>query len=156
GRIVVATQVVEAGLDLNAAVMVTEAAPWPSVVQRAGRCNRTGQVADAQLWWVPPAKPDPYAADDVAASVEALTSLEGRQVTCEDLLAEPVPVTELVVPVIRRTDFLTLFDTAPDLSGADIDVGPYIRDADDLDVQLAWATWTPPHEDGRPPDGAKT
>ena len=47
GRIVVATQVVEAGIDLNAAVLVTEAAPWPSLVQRAGRCNRTGQVADA-------------------------------------------------------------------------------------------------------------
>ena len=41
-RIVVATQVVEAGIDLNAAVLITEAAPWPSLVQRAGRCNRTG------------------------------------------------------------------------------------------------------------------
>lgn len=49
GRIVVATQVVEAGLDLNAAVMVIEAAPWPSVVQRAGRCNRTGEIIDAEL-----------------------------------------------------------------------------------------------------------
>ena len=56
GRIVVATQVVEAGIDLNAAVLITEAAPWPSLVQRAGRCNRTGRVADAELWWVPPAE----------------------------------------------------------------------------------------------------
>ena len=60
GHIVVATQVVEAGLDLNAALLVTEAAPWPSVVQRAGRCNRTGRVDDAELWWVPPAKHRPY------------------------------------------------------------------------------------------------
>ena len=43
-RIVVATQVVEAGIDLSAAVLITEAAPWPSLVQRAGRCNRTGLV----------------------------------------------------------------------------------------------------------------
>ena len=57
GRIVVATQVVEAGLDLDAAVLVTEAAPWPSVVQRAGRCNRAGRVPDAELWWLPPARP---------------------------------------------------------------------------------------------------
>ncbi len=49
GHIVVATQVVEAGLDLNAALLVTEAAPWPSVVQRAGRCNRTGRIDDAEL-----------------------------------------------------------------------------------------------------------
>ena len=52
-RIVVATQVVEAGIDLNASAMITEAAPWPSLVQRAGRCNRTGKVPDAGLWWVP-------------------------------------------------------------------------------------------------------
>lgn len=47
GQIVVATQVVEAGIDLNAAVLVTEAARWPSVVQRAGRCNRTGRIEAA-------------------------------------------------------------------------------------------------------------
>ena len=35
GRIVVATQVVEAGLDLDATMTVTEAAPWPSLIQRA-------------------------------------------------------------------------------------------------------------------------
>ena len=45
--------------------------------------------------------------------------------------------------MLRRSDFITLFDTAPDLSGADIDIAPYVRDADDLDVQLAWATWEP-------------
>jgi CRISPR-associated endonuclease/helicase Cas3 len=44
-RIVISTQVIEAGIDLNAAVLVTEAAPWPSIVQRAGRCNRTGKIA---------------------------------------------------------------------------------------------------------------
>src|SRR6202050_5525657 len=65
GHIVVATQVVEAGLDLNAAVLVTEAAPWPSIVQRAGRCNRTGRISGAKLWWVPPAKPQPYEEHDI-------------------------------------------------------------------------------------------
>ena len=43
--------------------------------------------------------------------------------------------------MLRRSDFIGLFDTAPDLSGADMDIAPYVRDADDLDVQLAWATW---------------
>jgi CRISPR-associated endonuclease/helicase Cas3 len=154
-RIVVATQVVEAGIDLNAAVLVTEAAPWPSVVQRAGRCNRTGRVEDAELWWLPPAKPQPYEQADIAASEAELSGLEGRAVTGEELLNRDVAVTEAQVAVLRRSDLIGLFDTAPDLSGADIDIAPYVRDADDLDVQLAWATWEPEAEDGRPPSDGK-
>lgn len=161
GHIVVATQVVEAGLDLNAALLVTEAAPWPSVVQRAGRCNRTGRINDAQLWWLPPAKHQPYEEADIAATVAALSAIEGESLTGEDLLGRRVAVTEQAVAVLRRPDFIGLFDTAPDLSGADVDVAPYVRDADDLDAQLIWATWAPeqvngrPADDGRPPADAK-
>lgn len=161
GHIVVATQVVEAGLDLNAALLVTEAAPWPSVVQRAGRCNRTGRLDSAELWWVPPAKHLPYEAPDIAASVAELEELEGESLTSEGLLARRVAVTEPVIAVLRRPDLIGLFDTAPDLSGADIDVAPYVRDTDELDAHLIWATWTPelvdgrPAGDGRPPADAK-
>ena len=152
-RIVVATQVVEAGIDLNAAVLITEAAPWPSLVQRAGRCNRTGRVADAELWWVPPVKALPYEQDDIDAAIAGLDGLEGRSLTGEQMMGCGVAVTETQVAVLRKSDFITLFDTAPDLSGADIDIAPYVRDADDLDVQLAWAAWVPEADDGRPPAG---
>jgi CRISPR-associated endonuclease/helicase Cas3 len=155
GHIVVATQVVEAGIDLNATVMVTEAAPWPSVVQRAGRCNRTGRVADAELWWLPPAKHHPYPEADVQSAADALDSLESARVTGNDLRQRRVPVTDAPVSVLRKPDLVALFDTAPDLSGADIDVAPYVRDGDDLDVQLAWARWEPATPDGRPPDDAR-
>jgi len=154
-RIVVATQVVEAGIDLNAAVLITEAAPWPSLVQRTGRCNRTGRVDNAELWWLPPAKPQPYEQADIDASGAELSGLEGRAVTGEDLLDRQVAVTEIQVAVLRKADLIGLFDTAPDLSGADIDIAPYVRDGDDLDVQLAWATWEPEVDDGRPPADAK-
>jgi CRISPR-associated endonuclease/helicase Cas3 len=40
--------------------------------------------------------------------------------------------------VLRRKDFLELFNTDPDLSGFDVDIAPYVRDADDADVQLFW------------------
>ena len=40
GRIVVATQVVEAGVDISARTLVTELAPWSSLVQRFGRVAR--------------------------------------------------------------------------------------------------------------------
>ena len=155
GHIVVSTQVVEAGVDIDAAVLVTEAAPWPSVVQRAGRCNRTGTVPDAELWWLPPAKPEPYDQDDVAASVAELERLEGQAVTGEDLLTRNVSVKDPVVSVLRRPDLLALFDTAQDLNGSDVDVAPYVRDAEDLDVQLAWARWNAVDDHGRPPDRAK-
>jgi CRISPR-associated endonuclease/helicase Cas3 len=157
GRIVVATQVVEAGIDLNAAVLVTEAAPWPSMVQRAGRCNRTGRIEAAGLWWLPPRGPAPYQEADVKAAAAALEALEGVAVTGEELLARDVAVTEQPVAVLRRADLVGLFDTAPDLSGADLDIAPYVRDADDLDAQLAWATWIPGPDarDGRPPADAK-
>ena len=45
GRIIVATQVVEAGVDISARVLFTELAPWSSLVQRFGRCHRYGELA---------------------------------------------------------------------------------------------------------------
>ena len=156
GHIVVPTQVVEAGIDLNAALLLTEAAPWPCVVQRAGRCNRTGTVDGAVLYWATPATHYPYPESDVVAAIAELERLEGKAVTGEDLLARQVPTTEPTVAVLRRPDLVGLFDTAPDLSGADLDVAPYVRDGDDVDVQLAWATWeSDPGARGAPPTGAK-
>lgn len=140
GTIVVATQVIEAGVDLDSSVLVTQAAPWPSVVQRAGRCNRAGTIDGARLLWFDagPKKTAPYEAADVAAAAEALRSLEGELVTGEQLIAQDVAVVEVERSILRGPDFLGLFDTAPDLSGADVDVSPYIRPGEDLDVRLAW------------------
>ncbi len=155
-RIVVSTQVVEAGIDLNASVLITEAPPWPSLVQRAGRCNRTGRVEGAELWWIVPQKPDPYQQPDIDATRAALSRLEGELVTGEDLLGRDVVSAREQIAVLRRSDFIGLFDTAPDLSGNDVDIAPYVRDADDFDAQLAWATWTPGTDDGAPPEDAKS
>ena len=41
--------------------------------------------------------------------------------------------------VLRRRDLLDLFDTAPDLSGNDIDIQRFVRSDDpDTDVQVFW------------------
>src|SRR5262249_52277801 len=120
----------------------------------AGRCNRTGLVKDAELWWLPTGKPQPYEQADIEASAAELTSLEGTAVTSEDLIDRKVPVTTVPVTALRRPDLIVLFDTSPDLTRADIDVAPYVRDAEDMDAQLAWATWEPAAPDGRPPDDA--
>jgi CRISPR-associated endonuclease/helicase Cas3 len=138
GRIVVSTQVLEAGVDISATTLFTEAALWPSIVQRAGRCNRDGDAVGAALLWASPPGSAPYQEADVLASVEALRELEGGRVTSSDLGGRDVAAAEVIHPVLRRRDLVGLFDTAPDLSGNDLDVGRFIREADDLDVQVAW------------------
>ncbi len=138
GRIIVSTQVVEAGVDISAALMFSEAAPWPSIVQRAGRCNRDGTSPNARLVWIKPAKLAPYTNSDIEASVLALKGLEGRDMTGDALGKLSVPTTRVQHDVLRRRDLIDLFDTTPDLGGNDVDVSRFIRDEDDLSVQLAW------------------
>jgi CRISPR-associated endonuclease/helicase Cas3 len=150
GRIVVTTQVVEAGLDLDAAVLVTETAPWPSLIQRVGLCNRSGLLnPDAVVSWLPPPDPFPYQQEDIDATARELGRLEGERLTIGDLTARGVPHSRGQITVIRRADLDGLFDTSPDPSGNDVDIAPYVRDAEDLDAEVAWATWTP-GDDGAP------
>ena len=138
GRIVVSTQVIEAGVDLSAALLFTQSAPWPSIVQRTGRCNRDGAASDALVLWAPLARPEPYVEEDVRAAAAALAQLEGATISPEALRGIDVEHSEAVRPVLRRRDLLGLFDTAPDLSGNDIDIAPFIRDTGDLDALIAW------------------
>lgn len=150
GLIAVSTQVVEAGVDIDSAVLITEAAPWPSVCQRSGRCNRYAQVEDAELWWFPAGRNGPYDAADLDEAERVLDTLEDRACTGEELLGQQVRPADLALRVLRRPDFLTLFDTAPDLSGTDIDIAPYLRGGEELDCHLAWIE---PASDGPLPVG---
>jgi len=139
GRIIVATQAIEAGVDITSRTMFTELAPWASLVQRFGRCNRYGEWNDkggAEVAWIDVNEDlaSPYVAADLEAARRKLKKLDS---------ASPahLPVTDQAAPlvsVLRRRDFLDLFNTDPDLSGFDTDISPYIRDADDLDAQVFW------------------
>ncbi len=58
GQIIVATQVVEAGVDLSSAILWTEIAPLACLVQRLGRLNRGGEFgfnAEARYGFTPQA-----------------------------------------------------------------------------------------------------
>ena len=150
-RIVIATQVVEAGVDISAALLITELAPWPSLVQRFGRAARYGGKADVVVLKLP-FKDDkqaaPYSADALNAAFEALKSVPdvsplGLE-TFEDALrkVEPERLAALYpyAPkhLLLRHEVEELFDTTPDLSGADIDISRFIRSGDERDVQLFW------------------
>lgn len=137
GRIVVATQAIEAGVDLSARVLITELAPWASLVQRFGRCNRYGefnQTKDAKVLWIDVADARPYAAEEFDASRRELANLNSAASADLPTITAAAPLH----PVLRRKDFLELFNTDSDLSGFDIDIAPYVRDADNADVLLFW------------------
>lgn len=143
GTIVVATQVIEAGVDLSSALLATETAPFSSIVQRLGRCNRAGEHAHAVTLWLDRGDLDersaaPYHPDDIAAARVALQDLEGRSASPSELesIAPSVAERREASTVLRRRDLIDLFDTAPDLSGTDVDIAPYIRSDDDRSVSV--------------------
>lgn len=168
GRIVVTTQVLEAGVDIDADVVFTELCPWPSLVQRLGRLNRSGtrprvedvasgkqQPATAIVFeppW-PPRKEDESEKDYVerrSLPYDPLSLDESRRLlisVAADYAGSVSPETlanlpdslPLEGPVLRRFDLDDLFDTDPDLAGGHADVTPFLRAADrDLDAYLLW------------------
>lgn len=155
GTVAVATQVLEAGVDVDSRLLVTETAPWSAVVQRAGRCNRAGDHPVAHLLWTDPpagkAQAAPYDEEDLARTADALLALEGQEVTSSQLQDLGVDEARPMYPVLRRRDLLDLFDTAADLSGNDLDVGRWIRDAD---AATASACWRDPGPEGSPADAS--
>ncbi len=141
GQIIVATQVIEAGVDVSAATLITDAAPWSSLVQRLGRCNRRGNDVDAACIWLDGGEPKkndarPYDTGDLIEARRLLNELEGCSGAPADLPKRPIPLRTGLV--IRKPEFFDLFDTSLDLAGHDVDVSPYIRDAHDVSASLFW------------------
>jgi len=171
GTIGVCTQVVEAGVDVSAKTLITDLAPWASLVQRFGRCNRKGEFnesEDAKVIWIAPEglqeleelegreKPTskdenrkgellkslakeslPYRFEDLRAARSKLANqLEVGPASLPPPFEDEEPIT--FSHVVRRKDIVELFDTTPDLAGADIDVSRFIRETDEHDVQVFW------------------
>ncbi|MDX6458273.1 MAG: CRISPR-associated endonuclease/helicase Cas3, partial [Acidobacteriaceae bacterium] len=141
GQIVVSTQVLEAGVDITARLLVTDTAPWGSMVQRFGRVNRYGRDAEAEIFWIdrsasPTGQKEsttPYESADIERTIERLKVLGSA--SARDLPPEDGP--EPWRFVLRRSDLLDLFDTTPDLSGNAMDVSRFIRATEDKDAYLA-------------------
>jgi CRISPR-associated endonuclease/helicase Cas3 len=135
GLIVVSAGEAAPGLD-DVALVVAEAAPWPSMVRRIGRANRSGALPAAEVWWLPPPAPGERPAVDTACA--ELARLDGVSVTGEDLLARAVPGTRHEVALLGRDALLTLFDTAPPVApGPDAAPGPEGPAADSVGVHSA-------------------
>ncbi len=146
-RIIVSTQVVEAGVDISAVALITELAPWSSLVQRFGRCARfggsgvvtvvnRGQMGKAAL---------PYEAEDLDLAWDALKLLDDVGIARledfeENMTADARAKLYPYAPqhLLMRQEFEELFDTTPDLTGGDLDVSRFIRTGDERDVYVFW------------------
>jgi CRISPR-associated endonuclease/helicase Cas3 len=171
GLICVATQVVEAGVDVSACRLWTEVAPWPSLIQRLGRLNRDGRVNDqarAFFFEVPvkekkgarQTRIGPYSAEAVVNGKWLATKLvdifrENPSITASGALARmwkdekiakriAAALQPAPEPFPRALDIHGLFSTEPDIFGGFTDVSPFIRGEDpNSDVIVFWREFDP-------------
>ena len=85
-KVVVATQTLEVGIDVDFADLVTELAPASSLAQRFGRVNRLGHRDDSKVVVIEPASGDsvkkdapPYRAVDLSNAYAWLEALNGAE-----------------------------------------------------------------------------
>lgn len=142
--IIVSTQCVEAGINLDARALFTELAPWASLVQRFGRCGRRERYLEAFIYWIDAeAKNEedlrPYTQKELAASRARLTTLPHAGI--KELLKVEAPKQPVEGKRLDESDFRKLFDTTPKKEKDDQDIARYIRESDALNVSVAWREW---------------
>ena len=179
GQIVVATQVIEAGVDLSSAILWSEIAPLSSLVQRLGRLNRSGEFPIGG--WKPVAiiigvgvedestgsneaarqkiRDDntkrclPYEVPSCKAAWASLAKLNGNASTAnlEQIKSDIAASIPRCPYSLQRHELLDFFDTDANLSLGFTDVSPFVRGLDnDTDLQVLWRD--PWSEDDRKPD----
>ncbi len=153
GRIVISTQVIEAGIDISCRTLFTEISPWSSLVQRCGRCNRYGTDQDAKVFWFDGGSSSngPYSTEDNNKCKEKLTDLDGETLSPSEMCAIKVDSAKKYYPTLRKSDLIGLFDTVSDLGGNDVDISQFIRDTENLNVFLGWRDFTQVPDDSMQP-----
>lgn len=134
-------------------MLFTETAPWASLVQRFGRCNRSGEDEKAKIFWIPLPRGQeaqkqaaPYELEDLLAAEKMMKKIEDASLGT--LSQEEFEFSFEHTYVIRRRDFVDLFDTTPDLAGNDMDVDRFIREGGSSDVYVFWRNYEDdPNED---------
>lgn len=110
--ILVATQTVEVGIDLDATALITESASWEALVQRIGRVNRRGEHENSDVVVIhdDDAKPPVYGqtrlrtADFLRSQLEVgdgaldVSPLALRHLTPDQDVLSPLPITPLLLP----------------------------------------------------------
>jgi CRISPR-associated endonuclease/helicase Cas3 len=138
--IVVATQVIEAGIDLDARKLFTVACPWASFVQRCGRAGRNGTYTACDVYLLDldsirsSPKPLPYSAPEIKAFYDRTDQLASAGI--QDLMAVTPPPQNNGKHRLKSSDLQGLFDNHPGHSGDP--VAHFIREDIDVSIKLLW------------------
>ncbi len=136
-KIIISTQVLEAGVDISARTLITEIAPWPSMVQRFGRCNRKGTTAKGDVYWIDVNEELPYEHDEMVYSRNQLELLTEKSISPSKL--PKVEEKKFFDSVLRKKDLVDLFDTTSDLSGSYTDASRFVRNSKkSMDIGIFW------------------
>ena len=137
-KVVVATQTLEVGIDVDFADLVTELAPASSLAQRFGRVNRLGHRTDSKVVVIRPASGDsvkkdapPYKAVDLSnayAWLEALNATENPSVNPAAMVKSPPVQSSPERLLYQRPEWSDLLEFSR------TDENPY--DEPDLDLWL--------------------
>lgn len=145
--VLVATQTLEVGVDVDLASMVTELAPGSALIQRAGRVNRLGRRETATVAVVGPVDDTaitdcpPYAAADLIDAFGWVTrrAAESADIAPVTLANDPPPGERLTRTLLQRPELWDAWvwaRTCDDLF-ADADLELWLRD--DLSEDRAMA-----------------
>ena len=137
-KVVVATQTLEVGIDVDFTDLVTELAPASSLAQRFGRVNRLGHRTDSKVLVIGPASGDsvkkdapPYKAVDLSnayAWLEALNGAENPSVNPAAMVKNPPVQSSPERLLYQRPEWSDLLEFSR------TDENPY--DEPDLDLWL--------------------
>ncbi len=167
GQFIIATQVIEAGVDISSGILFSEVAPLASLVQRLGRLNRSGEFNQSN--WKPLAfvagvglQPEsagknekarqeirdrnvkcclPYQAAACESASSSLQKLNGNAspASLEQIHADIAASIKCCPYSLQRHELLDFFDTDANLSLGFTDVSPFVRGLDDdTDLQVLW------------------
>lgn len=140
--IVVSTQVIEAGIDLDARRLFTMPCPWASFVQRCGRAGRNGSYAecDITLLDIPNLNPLPYQPHDFSEFYDRLNQI--HEASIATLLAITPPEQRINGSLLKAGSLLGLFDSYPSADNSTDDVTQYIRGEMDATIGILWRNIT--------------
>lgn len=149
-RYTVSTQALEAGPDISFDGLITEACPWPALLQRIGRANRYGLAPHATIYYIQTIRRGTkavYEKEAVQATCDFLTSLGRDQIdmslTAQQEMTAPSAAKGSLpkAATLHRGLFPTLTHTRPRPSN-DIPLPAFITgqidEAETEDIQVAW------------------
>jgi CRISPR-associated endonuclease/helicase Cas3 len=147
--VIVATQVVEAGVDLDARVLITDICPWSAFVQRLGRLGRNGTYQEAIACWIPvPAWEEgalkPYTVEQCRFTQNTIAKMNNASIEQLIQVSAPAEAASNIKP--SESCLRALFNTEPLPNGKDIDIAPLIRDSSQTSVSVAWLNVEPESE----------